>query len=283
MTYNHRIDPEDNRYIVPGLERGLLLLSQFSRHRRSCGAPELAQRLQLPRSTVFRLLCTLEGMGFLERTESGREYKLGLGILRLGFEYLASLDLTELGTPLTNRLCQQVGHAANLVVRDGRHIVYVCKATTSSTPFIGAVAIGTRLPAHATVLGQVLLSGLNLSELKNLYPEPRLESFTAHTPNDVNELYQASVHIREQGYVVGEGFYERHISTVAAPVFNQSGRIVAALGVTLGASSIEAAQRLGLIDSVSEVASELSALLDYAPAAQRRKVSPFREHKGGFA
>lgn len=83
-------DDEALRYIVPALERGLLILSQFSRENRQIGAPELTQRLQLPRSTVFRLLNTLEYMGYLERSENGREYKLGLGVLRLGFEYLAS-------------------------------------------------------------------------------------------------------------------------------------------------------------------------------------------------
>lgn len=273
----------DERYIVPALERGLLILGQFSRERRQIGAPELAQRLQLPRSTVFRLLITLEAMGFVEKTENGREYKLGLGVLRLGFEYLASLDLTELGTPLINRLSEQVGHAANLVVRDGRSIVYVAKAASASTHFIGAVSVGTRLPAHATVLGHVLLGGLGLAQLKQLYPETALERFSAHTPTDVNELYQSAMQIREQGYVAGEGVYEAHISTVAAPVFNHTGQIVAAMGVTLGTPRIEAAEKLMLIDSVCEVANELSALLDYAPAMQRRKVLPLRSIRRGAA
>lgn len=276
MTDTSPTVPDDNRYIVPALERGLLLLSQFKRDRRTYGAPELAQRLQLPRSTVFRLLNTLESMGFIEKTENAREYKLGLSVLRLGFEYLASLDLTEVGTPLLNRLCQQVGHAANLVVRDERHIVYIGKATSATTPFIGSVSIGTRLPAHATVLGHVLLGSLTLAQLKSLYPEPELESFSKQTPNDVNELYQATAHVREQAYAVGEGFYEPHISTIAAPVLNHSGQIVAAMGVTLGVPRINPAQRLMLIDSVCEVATELSALLDYAPALLRRKVVPLR-------
>lgn len=264
-------DDEALRYIVPALERGLLILSQFSRENRQIGAPELTQRLQLPRSTVFRLLNTLEYMGYLERSENGREYKLGLGVLRLGFEYLASLDLTELGTPLINRLCHEVGHAANLVVRDGQNIVYVAKTTTSNTPFIGSVSVGTRLPAHATALGHVLLGGLTLAQLKELYPEHSLEVFSPQTPKDVNELYESAVRIRERGYVAAEGFYELHISTVAAPVYNHQGQIVAALGVTLGMRQIDQAQKLMLIDSVCQVANELSGLLDYAPAQQRRK------------
>ncbi|PAT35085.1 IclR family transcriptional regulator [Vandammella animalimorsus] len=276
MADSSKSELDDSRYIVPALERGLLILSQFTRERRQIGAPELSQRLQLPRSTVFRLLNTLESMGFVERTENGREYKLGLGVLRLGFEYLASLDLTELGTPLINRLCQQLGYPANLVVRDGRHIVYVAKATSSSAPFIGSVSVGTRLPAHGTVLGHVLLSGMTLAQLKELYPEVELERFSSQTPVDVSELYQSATQISKQGYVAGEGFYESHISTVAAPVFNHSGHVVAALGVTLGAPQIEQKHKQMLIDSVCEVASELSALLDYAPAMQRHWDVPLR-------
>jgi len=283
MTDNLRLDPEDNRYIVPALERGLLLLSQFNRQRHTYGAPELAQRLQLPRSTVFRLLCTLESMGFVERTDSGREYQLGVRVLRLGFEYLASLDLSALGTPLVSRLCQQVGHTANLVVRDGRDIVSISKAASATTPFIGAISVGSRLPAHATVLGLILLSGLPLDALKHLYPEPELKAFSDQTPQDVNELYQACVYMREQGYGVGEGFFDTSISTIAAPVCNRHGEIVAALGVTLAALHMDAAQRLMLIDSVREVAGELSALLDYAPATQGRHTAPLRGLKGSGA
>lgn len=110
-------DDSQDKYIVPGLERGLLLLCEFSRKDRTLTAPELARRLKLPRSTIFRLLTTLEAMGFV--TRNGNEYRLGMAVLRLGFEYLASLELTELGQPLLNRLCDEIRYPCNLVVRDG--------------------------------------------------------------------------------------------------------------------------------------------------------------------
>ncbi len=103
-------DDSQDKYIVPGLERGLLLLCEFSRKDRTLTAPELARRLKLPRSTIFRLLTTLEAMGFV--TRNGNEYRLGMAVLRLGFEYLASLELTELGQPLLNRLCDEIRYPA---------------------------------------------------------------------------------------------------------------------------------------------------------------------------
>jgi DNA-binding MarR family transcriptional regulator len=104
---NKPVMPEEesqDKYSVPGLERGLRLLCEFSRQDKTLSAPELARRLDIPRSTVFRLLATLERMGFVERADGGRDYRLGMSVLRLGFEYLASLELTEIGRPLLDRL-----------------------------------------------------------------------------------------------------------------------------------------------------------------------------------
>lgn len=130
------------------------MLGEFGRDSRTLGAPELARRLDLPRSTVFRMLATLEGLGFIERT--GNEYRLGLAVLRLGFEYLSSLELTELGQPVITRLREPFAIRAAWWCADGRHIVYVVGGYVSfAAEQLGAV--GTRLPAHATVLGRVLL------------------------------------------------------------------------------------------------------------------------------
>lgn len=263
--------PEDNgndKYIVPALERGLRLLGEFSRDSRTLGAPELARRLDLPRSTVFRLLSTLETLGFLERTGSGNDYRLGMAVLRLGFEYLSSLELTELGQPVLARLCDEIRYPCNLVVRDGRSIVYVAKVTPP-TPFVSAVHIGTRLPAHATVLGRILLEDLTLPELRALYPEEHLEAFSDSTPKTVLELFDMVEVDRQRGYVLGEGFYEASISTIAAPVRDESGHIVAALGATIPSGHIESDRLDELVQRVRTSADELSRLLNYRPRSDR--------------
>lgn len=204
-------DDNSDRYTVPGLERGLRLLCEFSRHEKTLSAPELAKRLDVPRSTVFRLLTTLERMGFVERSESGRDYRLGMAVLRLGFEYLASLELTEIGRPLLERLRDVIGHSTTLVVRDGRSIVYVAKSVVQ-TPFVSSVNVGTRLPAHATVLGRVLLEDLTLPQLRELYPEEHLQSYTEHTPATVLDLFNMVQQDRERGYVL-----EKASSSAAFP------------------------------------------------------------------
>ena len=264
MRDNITEENSNDKYIVPALERGLRLLGEFSRDNRTLSAPELARRLDLPRSTIFRLLNTLEVMGFIERTASSSEYRLGMAVLRLGFEYLSSLELTELGQPVLARLCDEIHYSCNLVVRDGRSIVYVAKVAPP-TPFASSVRVGTRLPAHATVLGRVLLQDLTLPELRALYPEEHLEAFSGSTPKTVLELFNLLEVDRQRGYVLGEGFYEASISTIAAPVRDESNRIVAALGTTIPSAHIETGLIDDMVQRVRMSADELSRLLNYQP------------------
>jgi len=272
---NEPADEGADRYNVPALERGLRMLCEFSRENRTLTAPELARRFKLPRSTVFRLLSTLETMGFIERTEGGRDYRLGLAVLRLGFEYLASLPLNELGLPLLERLSTESRYPCNLVVRDGRSIVYVAKVSPPS-PFTSSVNVGTRLPAHATVLGRILLEDLSLPQLRELYPEEHLETFSPNTPRTAVELFDMVQADRQRGYVLGEGFFETNISTIAAPVRDHTGNVVAALGMTVTSGHIDEGRVEELVQEVREAADELSALLNYAPAASGRNVVPLR-------
>ena len=251
-----------DKYLVPALERGLRMLGEFNRETPTIGAPEFARRLGLPRSTVFRLLGTLESLGFVER--SGNDYRLGVAVLRLGFEYINSLELTERGQPVLQRLCDDIRYPVNLVMRDGRSIVYVAKVTPP-TPFASAVRVGTRLPAHATVLGRILLEDLTLPELRALYPEDHLEVFSDSTPKTVLELFDMVQVDRQRGYVLGEGFYEASISTIAAPVRDETGHIIAALGATIPSGHILPERIDGLVQRVRAAADEVSGLLNYQP------------------
>lgn len=255
-------DFDNDRYTVPGLERGLRLLGEFSRGEPELTAPELARRLGVPRTTVFRLLVTLESMGFVQRTPDGRAYRLGLAVLRLGFEYLASLGMVELGRPLLDRLRDETGYSASLVVLDRRDVVYLYRAAPRS-PFATSVSVGTRLPAHATVLGHVLLGDLSLGALRTLYPEGQLESRSANTPSDTESLFRCVQQTRDRGWVLAEAYFEPHICTVAAPVHDDAGHIAAAIGLTVPGANIPADQREGLLQKVRESAVELSRLLNH--------------------
>jgi len=263
-------DKDDGNYIVPGLERGLKILAEFSPREPVLGAPELSKRLKIPRTTVFRLLQTLESLGFLERADKDRNYRLGVAVLRLGFEYLSSLELTDLGLPIIEALRTSTGLTSHILIRDGRDVVFVAKAQSQEPIFSSVkVNVGTRLPAHATTHGHVLMGDLSLDELRALYPEPVLERFTRLTPETVEALYDMVCADAERGYAISQSSFERGISVVTAPVRNDTGRIVAVITTTIPRPEIDATLLdTGLVDKVRHAAAELSSRLNYRPASQ---------------
>ncbi|ALK32403.1 IclR family transcriptional regulator [Burkholderia plantarii] len=253
-------------YSVPGLERGLRILAEFSSREPVLGAPELSKRIGIPRTTTFRLLQTLESLGFLERAPGDRRFRLGVAILRLGFEYLNSLELTDFGQPVLDWLRDDTGFSTHLLIRDQRDVVFVAKAQTRDPMFSSVkVHVGTRLPAHATVHGQVLLGDLTLADLRSLYPERELSRFTERTPATVDDLYQRIRATAVQGYALSEASFERGISAISAPVRDHTGRIVAALTVTVPRSDIGEAERAPLVARTCQAALDLSARLNYRP------------------
>ena len=254
----------NDRYIVPALQRGLEVLGQFSRHTQELSGAELSRQLDLPRASVFRILQTLEKAGFIERVGESNNYKLSIGVLRLGFEYLASMELTEHGRPVIEALRDESGYSAHLVVRDQRDVVFVSKATGRNALF-HSIQVGARLPAHATVLGRLLLANLDMAGLSELYRGTTLEAHTAKTPTTLKQLKALIDADRANGYGISQGGYETGISTIAAPVFNDAREVVAAVSITVPAQHLVAAQTDVLVPMVQDAAAYLTQRISHLP------------------
>ena len=255
-----------DRYVVPGLQRGLQLLGQFTRDERELTGAELSRRLDLPRASVFRLLQTLEQMGFVERVGDSTSYKLGIAVLRLGFEYLASMELTEHGRPVLDALCNATGLSAHLVVRYRLEVVFVAKAMGRSSLF-NSIQVGARLPAHATVLGRVLLSDMSMAALSELYGGRTLQAFTPQTPTTLARLKELIDQDKARGYGVSQGGFEAGISTIAAPVYDDRHAVTAAVSVTVPAQQVDAGNLSVLAEHVKAAAARLSQRISHLPQA----------------
>ena len=253
-----------DRYIVPALQRGLELLGKFNRHTPALSGAELSRQLGLPRASVFRMLHTLEKAGFVERAADSMHYKLSLGVLRLGFEYLASMELTEHGRPIIEALRDASGYSAHIVVRDHREVVFVAKATGKSTQF-HAIQVGARLPAHATVLGRQLLCCMTMAELTALYPEGALQRYTAKTPETVADLKALLEADRRNGYGISQGGFESGISTIASPVMNDRLEVIAAVSITVPAQVLDSKITDALVPMVQQAAHALTERLSHMP------------------
>ena len=226
--------------------------------------PHKLQFIDLPRASVFRMLQTLEQGGFVERVGDGANYKLGLSVLRLGFEFLASMELTEHGRPVIEDLRDHCGYSAHIVVRDNRDVVFVAKAAGRSAMF-HSIQVGARLPAHATVLGRLLLSDLDLHSLRHLYPEEPLPAYTARTPTTLAQLKGLIDDDRARGYAVSQGGFETGISTIAAPVFNEQGRVAAAISISVPSQRIEDDALMPLVALVQASAAQMTERLSHLP------------------
>ncbi len=253
------------RYVVPALAHGLDVLSLFSRENPSLTAPDICAALGLPRATVFRIMVTLERAGYVLRGADERTFRLGPGLLNRGFTYLASLDLSEIGQPALHRLRDRTGLSAHLAVRDGREVVYVARVAALST-VASNVQIGTRFPAHATIMGRMLLLGMSDDELRALFPERKLHQSTPQTPGTLAELRDVLLADRTRGYGVSQSFFERGVSAVGAPVRDGAGRVVAAINVTAVDTHIDVEAMHGPIkEAVLDAAQDIGRWLAGAP------------------
>jgi len=244
---------------VPSLERAIAILRLFSRARRLIAAPEIVQELGIPRSTAHRLLQSLVELDLLRR-EPGDFYATGHGILTLGFEHLASQPLTDVASPVLARLRDRTGCTAHLAVLDKRNTIYILRHLTPS-PFTPTIGIGASVPAHATVMGRVLLLDTDPAAVRRLYRGVTLQKFTDRTPRTVDEFLGLLAVDRARGYAVSEGFFG-NVAAIAAPVRNSIGDIVAGISLVAARGSDGAARMSeATIADVLAAAAEISKIL----------------------
>lgn len=262
------------RYIVPGLQRGLTILQLFGEDGKVLRLADIARRLAVPRSSAFRLVYTLESLGFIERTKDSYGYRLGSRVLSLGFAYLSSAEVASVAREPLNELNRRTGLGVNLAVRDGTDIVHLIRFA-SRGPFTSNLQVGQRRPAHAAPMGRVLLSELSDEELTALYPDAsKLERFTSETATTLDRLRRMLARDRAKGYVVSLGSYVPSGCSVAAPIRDVTGKIMAAINMSCARDPTVERQLSGrLKDQLLATATEISASLGYVvpQAPPRRK------------
>lgn len=252
------------RYLVPGLVRGIEILRLFNRERNRISAPQMARELGIPRSTVFRIAQTLEHLNLLQRDEANY-YSLGSAILGFGFEYIAGLEPVDVGREDLEQLRDVTGCSAHMVIRDGVDVVVVLKAAGFAT-FSGSLDIGTRLPAYATVLGRATLTDMDTCQLTEIFKGVNFQRFTGKSPVDVWQLGVLLQRDRAQGCAISRFSFEEGVSSVAAPVRDHSGQVVTAINVTLFGNAPIPDE---LIGQVKNCAASISHRLHYRDTNMR--------------
>ncbi len=210
---------------VQSIERAFAVLAALADG--PIGVTEVAERARLPKSTAARLLASLAREGAVEQVPGDTRYRLGGRLATLAAGVLPTRSLARLARPSLVELSTEVGEAAGLSVPDGDLVHYVEQVDTPN-PVSVRDWTGSRLPMHAVSSGQVLLAFRPAAALAR-YLERPLERFTELTIVDPDALRERLREIRRDGFAWAREEFDRGISSVAAPIADASGEVVAAV------------------------------------------------------
>lgn len=217
---------------VPAADQTLRILSFLARQRGPVAARTIATQLAVPRSSVYHLLTTLEGHGFVVHLPAERRWGLGTAAFELAGGYARQQPLARLGRPLVAALADRTGESAHLAVMTGRDVLYIVEERAPRRPAL-VTDVGVRLPAHLTATGRAMLAALPREQVRALYPDAA--SFADRTgrgparPGELRDLLRA---VRTDGFATEDGEVTLGLRSVGVAVLDHAGWPIAAIAVT---------------------------------------------------
>jgi len=253
-----------SRYLVPSVQRAARILRAVSSSGRAVGVSELSRHLDLPKSTVFRIVLTLESEGLLQRVDGDR-YRVGVLAFEIGCAYATRLDLESAFRRIARQLVRDHNETVQLAILAGRDILYIGREECSQ-PVRLVSTLGARLPAHATGLGKALLAALPEAELETLYPDGRLPQLTPNTLSSLPALLAELDRTRQRGWAHDREEAALGLQCVGSAIRNGDGPAVAAISIALPSQRMTGKLLALLGAAVREGAEEISWLIGSCPA-----------------
>ena len=214
---------------IQSLERGLAVIRAFDAEHAKLSLSEVAASTGLSRAAARRFLHTLVNLGYMRM--DGGQFSLRPKILELGYAYLSSLSLPEVAMPHLEQLVEQVRESSSVSQLDGDDVVYIARVPTRRIMTV-AISVGTRFPAYATSMGRVLLADRPDDWLDGYLASVTLAPLTSHTIASPRALRAELATIREQGWALVDQELEEGLRSVAAPIRDSDGRVIAAANVS---------------------------------------------------
>ncbi|MCB1397960.1 MAG: helix-turn-helix domain-containing protein [Rhodobacter sp.] len=222
-----------DRDLMGGLAKGLRVIETFTADRPRQSISEAAAASGLDRATTRRCLLTLAHGGYADY--DGKFFTLTPRVLRLGTACLAAMPLPQIVQPMLDSLSERIGESTSVSILDGTEIVYIARAAQKKVMSI-ALMPGSRLPAHCTSMGRVLLAALPEDQARAILGPGPLPALTDRTLTDPEALMTELRQIRTQGYAINDQEVEMGLRSFAVPLFDARGRTVAALNLGLAAA-----------------------------------------------
>ena len=274
MARNANPDSEDtdngDAYVSPPVQRAARLLRHIAEGDHVINMSRTARELGINRTTLLRLLHTLEGERFIEPLADGPGWRIGIGLIGLTAQAFFSEDVVQIAVPVLTRLTENLNISSHLGVLDGQEIVYLVRRAPNHT-FASNIRVGSRLPAHAANMGRIILAHLPPDRVDRMYAGTALKPVTPRTPTTLTQLHAQLVTDRNNGLAWSDGNFEAGVSSVAAAIFDATGMPVAAINLSGHPADFTGdARRHQLSTEISAAAEEISQRLGW-----RNPANPF--------
>lgn len=252
-------EASEERLFVEALARGLAVIRSFDQGHERLTMSEVAQRTQLSRATARRFLLTLQALGYI--AGDGKYFWLTPKVLSLGYAYLSSTPLPRLLQPALERVSEELHESCSASILEDNEIVYIARAATRRVISIG-LGVGSRLPAYCTSMGRILLAALDDDLLGDYLMTTPLKPLTPYTLTDPVLLKAELERVRAQGYALVDQELELGLRSIAVPVRNTRGRVLAAMNVGVQAGRVDMAEMLErFLPALQRAAQSLAPLL----------------------
>ena len=228
---------EKDRNFVESVERGLNVFSFIVNSKKAVGITQISKALHLSIGSVQRVTYTLQKLGYLRKDEDIQKYSIGNNGLVLGLGIVKGLDLKRIAYPYLKELSAEINETVNLAVLDGIQIVYIDRVKTGQIININ-LNIGSKLPVYCTSMGKSLLAFLPNDELLELLNKITLKPITPHTITNKARLLKELEKVKERGFSVNDKELDIGLRSVAAPVRNEYGTVVAAVNIAVPSSRV---------------------------------------------
>ena len=219
---------EGNREFVHSLARGLDVIKAFTNEPQLVSVPQIARKTGIPRAAVRRFLITLELLDYAESKDG--QYRLKPAVLRIGSTYLSSSSLPGLAQPVLEAVSSKLQQSTSLSVLDGDEITYVARHTSSRVLSVG-LSVGSQLPAYCTSMGRVLLANLPREKLADYLDRVKMRKWTSSTVTSRTQLASILAQVAQQQYALVDGELEPGLRSIAVPIRNSTGRVIAAMNI----------------------------------------------------
>lgn len=218
---------------IKSIEKALCLLELLSDNKKEMGITEIGKELHMGISTIYRILTTLKCRGYIVQNQQTSKYMLGAKLFILGCKVQNTTNLIKLVTPFLQRLSQNIDETINFAILEDRETICLSKIESKEILKAG-IEVGTKVAAHCTSLGKVLLAFLPEQEFLMLYSDnnEKLPTFTPNSISSVEELKKCLKKIKKQGYAIDEEEFKIGVNCLGVPIINNEGKAIASISIS---------------------------------------------------